>query len=199
MPKMNIKKALTFIAVGFSLAVLDIHITIGSASVGILPAFLGYILLYLAYDQLGPYVEEKKYLKWVALILAIFYILVWVGEIFNKEEYETISGLIGAVKQSLHIVSGVYFFLLFSVLEVIAQDYNVPKLKRFRRLKFINFGAVVFSAFLAFIVELVPFVFTAIVVISGALVAAIAIIITIFVLFGFLKNLKTETVQTQKA
>ena len=196
---MNIKKALTYIAIGFALTVLDFHITIGKASVGILPAFLGYFLLFLAYDKLGDYVAEKNYLKWVALILAAFYLLVWVGDIFNKEEYATIYGLVSAVKQSLHIISGVYFFLLFGVLENIAQDYNVPKKKTVRRLKYINFGAVVFAALLSFIAELVPLTFTAIVAICGGLVGVIATIITIFVLFGFTKALASQDAQPQQA
>ena len=48
---MNIQKALTFIAFGFLFTLLNININ----SINFTPSFIGWILLFLAYDNLGTY------------------------------------------------------------------------------------------------------------------------------------------------
>ena len=68
---MDLKKALTYVAIGFLFTLINLNITIGTITINFTPDFVGWILFFLAFDKLGSYVEGKTYLKWMALVLAI--------------------------------------------------------------------------------------------------------------------------------
>ncbi|MBQ5442721.1 MAG: hypothetical protein IIT47_04050, partial [Oscillospiraceae bacterium] len=99
----------------------------------VIPDFIGWALLFRAYDMLGSYMEGKKYLKWAFLILLILSAVTWTYDLFMPEQ---------AAPQLLYtvitLISVVAMFLFFGVLEKIAADYQSPRQSTLRMLKYIN-------------------------------------------------------------
>ena len=85
---MNLKKALTFIAFGFLFTLVDLNLIVNGAQINFTPSFIGWILLFLAFDNLGDYVKDKIYLKWLSLILTVAYAVIWFLD-FAKPELST--------------------------------------------------------------------------------------------------------------
>lgn len=63
----NIKKGISYTAIGFLFTLVNINLNFGGAIVNIMPSFVGWILLLLAIGKLGTYTEGKPYLKWIAI------------------------------------------------------------------------------------------------------------------------------------
>ena len=75
---MDIKKGISYVAFGFLFTLININLTFNGATVNIVPDFLGWILFFLAYDKLGSYMENRVYLKWGFLIMAVFKGVLWI-------------------------------------------------------------------------------------------------------------------------
>ena len=129
---MDLRKGLSFVAFGFLFTLVNFNLTFNGATVNVIPDFLGWILLFLAFDKLGTYVSDQKYLKWISLILIILSGAAWIFEI-AKPELE-----IGILKTAVTVLSAVYMFLLFDSLERIARDYGSSREDTVRMLKIIN-------------------------------------------------------------
>ena len=180
---MNLKKGLTFVAFGFLFTLVNLNITYNGTAVNILPDFLGWILFFLAFDMLGKYVEDKLYLKWVALILTIVTAVIWIFGI-AKPELD-----IDFLKTAVAVVSMVFMFLLFGSLEEIAHEYGSAREGTLHMLRILNLilnVAFVVLALLAGYVSLENYALLAAFVGTAALVAAI---ITAFVLFELRKDI----------
>ncbi|MBR1757853.1 MAG: hypothetical protein IJ744_03890 [Lachnospiraceae bacterium] len=115
---MDIKKALSYIATGFLLILLDFNLNVNALSANILPDFVGWILIYLSVDLLGGYTEGKKYLKWMALVLAILNAILWVGPWFIPAEKLTILVVLSGV------ISAFVFFILLGTLIQVGEDIS---------------------------------------------------------------------------
>ncbi|MBQ6559452.1 MAG: hypothetical protein IJL85_01345 [Erysipelotrichaceae bacterium] len=129
---MDIKKGISYIAIGFLFTLVNINLKLNSTTLNITPDFIGWILIFFAFDRLGHYTENKAYLKWIALILAILTGVIWVYGIM-KPEFD-----IDIVKTIVSFVSVGYMFLLFNILEKIAKDHAPTFEKNISMLKIIN-------------------------------------------------------------
>lgn len=129
---MNIQKALSFIAFGFLFTLLNININ----SINFTPSFIGWILLFLAYDNLGKYNEDKVWLKWTALALAVLSLAVWILGLTNPDFSTRILDAI------ISVVSAVYLYFLLGMLENVADDYGSGLSKKLHNVKLVNLIAV---------------------------------------------------------
>ena len=55
---MDLKKGLTYVSFGILFTLADFYLSIGNFQINIFPDFIGWILLYLAFDKFGEYTEE---------------------------------------------------------------------------------------------------------------------------------------------
>lgn len=137
---MDIKKGIKYIAIGFLFTLVNLNLTFSDVAINFTPDFVGWILFYLAFDKLGTYAEDKQYLKWTSLVLAIFYAVIWIFGIVKPDVN------IDLLEDIVSIVSVVYTFILFGILEKIAHDHAPLKEKTLRVLKYIN--VIFYAAFL---------------------------------------------------
>lgn len=129
---MNIQRALSFIAFGFLFTLLNININ----SINFTPAFIGWILLFLAYDNLGTYTEGKVWLKWTSCALAVLSLAVWLLGITNPDfDARIVNSLISAV-------SAVYMYFLLGILEKVADDYGSAVSSKLHTVKVVNLVCV---------------------------------------------------------
>ncbi len=118
---MNLKKGLSYVAFGFFFTLVNLNLTLNGTTINVTPDFIGWILLFLAFVPLGPYVSDKPILRWLPLVVGVFSAAVWVLSI-AKPELD-----IGFVPTILTALSAVYMFLLFGALQRIARDYASPR------------------------------------------------------------------------
>ena len=67
----SLKRGLSFVAFGFLFTLVNLNLTLNGTTVNVIPDFIGWALLFRAYDMLGHYMDGKNYLKWTFLILLI--------------------------------------------------------------------------------------------------------------------------------
>ena len=182
---MDVKKALSYIAFGFFFTLVNINMIINGTSINITPDFVGWILMFLSFDKLGSYVEGKVYLKWISLILAVVTGAIWILSLaLPNQDLSIVSSLIG-------LVSLVYTFNLFGVLEKICQDYGSSYGKTISTLKILNIVLYVLFVVFALLAtkNLETFGMLSLVFGVGALVCAI---ITCVVLFKLRKEINNR-------
>lgn len=174
---LNLKKGLSFVAFGFFFTLINLNLTLNGAKLNVTPDFIGWILFFLAFDLLGTYVKDKLYLKWLSLVLVIITAADWVLEI-TKPELDT-----GAVRTFVTVLSGVYMYLLFGALEVIARDFKSSEESTIRILRILNI--VLYLGFVAAALAGASSGASALLLLSAILgmAALIAAIITMVVLF----------------
>ncbi|MBQ5978023.1 MAG: hypothetical protein IJL51_07820 [Oscillospiraceae bacterium] len=174
---MNLKKGLSLVAFGFLFTLVNLNLTFNGSAVNIMPDFVGWILFFLAIDPLGDYAADKKYLKWAALVLAVFTAAFWLLEIAMPELDP------GLLKTLVSVAEAVYMFLLFGVLEKIAHDYGSQREGSIRTLKILNlalFAGFVVIGLLAAAQGSLALTGTAAVLGVAALVAYIVTMVTLF-------------------
>ena len=113
---MNLKKGLSLVAFGFFFTFVDINLTVNGTKLNVTPDFVGWILFFLAFDCLGSYTADRKYLKWLSLLLVILSGAVWLFEIARPELDP------GYVKTVIAVGSAAYMFILFGPLRRIAGE-----------------------------------------------------------------------------
>ncbi|MBQ2324400.1 MAG: hypothetical protein II379_07425, partial [Oscillospiraceae bacterium] len=108
---LSLKRGLSFVAFGFLFTLVNLNLKFNGTEVNVIPDFIGWALLFRAYDMLGSYMEGKKYLKWAFLILLILSAVTWTYDLFMPEQ---------AAPQLLYtvitLISVVAMFLFFGVL-----------------------------------------------------------------------------------
>ena len=181
---MDIKKGLSFVAFGFLFTLVNFNLTLNGSSLNVMPDFVGWILFYFAFDRLGTYISDKKYLKWISLILALLTAALWIFELAKPELNVDI------FNTATTAAAAFYMFILFGVLENIAKDYNSSRTDTIRMLKILNLGL-----YIAFIVFALVYYFTrentfAVITAFIGIVMLVAAIFTAFVLFGLRKEVK---------
>ena len=184
---MDLKKALTYVAIGFLFTLINLNITIGTITINFTPDFVGWILFFLAFDKLGSYVEGKTYLKWMALVLAIISTAIWVLEL-AKQQLD-----ISILSTIVSLVSLIYLFIFLGVLEKIAADQGSNTASTLHMLKYVN-------AFLdvAFVVVAVITGFNQnnqVLIMVTALLGALALVSAVFIcltLFRLRKDVVTK-------
>lgn len=183
---MNLKSALSMIAFGFLFIIVNWNIRAGDLTVNILPECIGWLLLFPAFDSLGPYGKNRKYLKWAALVLAVFTAALWILRTFLPEADILVPDLIRSV------LSPVYMYGLFGVLLQIARDFDSPVESWLRTLRILNLVlALIFAALsLDYLITRSDPVLLAAGIVGIA--AAVPAFITIFVLFALRKEIAAE-------
>ncbi len=180
---MDLKKGLSLIAFGFFFTLVNLNLTLNGTVLNVTPAFVGWILLFLAFDRLGGYTSGKLYLKWLSLLLIVMTAAVWVCDL-ARPELDT-----GAVKTFNTVLESVYMFLLLGVLASVAHDYGSRKESTLGMLRFLN-PALMLGFVLAGImgVSAGSASLTVIAAVLGAAALAAAIV-TMVVLFGLKKEI----------
>ncbi len=139
---MNLKKGLSFVAFGFLFLLVNLNLTLNGTTVNCTPDFIGFILFFLAFDALGSYTQGKGYLKWISLLLVILSGAQWLLKTLRPE----LSGF-SLLNGVTALLSAVYMFLLFGILEAIAGDFNSPRESTLSVLKYVNLLVYVLLAF----------------------------------------------------
>ena len=174
---MNLKKGLSLVAFGFLFTLVDLNLTLNGSTLNVMPDCIGWFLLFLAIDCLGDFAADKKYLKWSALVLAVFTAAFWLLDIARPELTP------GLLKTLVSVAEAVYMFLLFGVLEKIAHAYAPQHEGTIRTLKILNVALIagfIATGLLASARESTALVGTAAVLGFAALVAAVVTMFTLF-------------------
>ncbi len=175
---MDIKKGIKFVAIGFLFTLVNFNLKFnGNATMNVMPDFIGWLLFFLAFDKLGMYVDEKKYLKWMSLCLIILSAVAWLLDMIAPElEIQWYTTIVG-------IVEAVYIFLFFGPLENIANDYQCKQEDMIHTLRYVNvtvFAILALAELLAGVMSVASIVSVAIVFSVIGIVAAIVTCITLF-------------------
>lgn len=185
---MNIKKGLSFVAFGFLIILVNLNLTLNGHTVNVTPDFIGWLLLFFAHDKFGVYTQDKGYLKWVSLILAILTGAFWVLDLAGFDADITIFEAVA------NIVAAAYMYILFSILESVARDYGSENESTIRMLKIINLALFVILAVMGMFAEkgissnLYLGAFA--VIGAAALIAAVVTAVTLFRLKGEIDNVE---------
>lgn len=179
---MNIQKALSFIAFGFLFTLLNININ----SINFTPSFIGWILLFLAYDNLGTYTEGKVWLKWTSLALGVLSLVIWILGL-TKPEFST--RVLDAV---LSAASAVYLYFLLGILENVADDYGSGLSRKLHTVKLVNLVAVCLMELIAIQIPAqgTPDTLMTVLVFALMLLALGLAIYMMFLLFRLRKDIK---------
>ena len=184
---MDIKKGLSYVAFGFLFTLVNFNLTLNGGTVNVMPDFVGWILFFLAFDKLGTYISDKKYMKWISLILAVVTAALWILGMAKPELDVDVFNTLAAV------VSAVYMFILFGVLENIARDYKSSRAETIRMLKILNLVLYVAFMVLALAYYFVKEDALAVITAFIGITMLVAAIFTAFVLFALRKEVKEYT------
>ena len=192
---MNIKKALSFVAFGFLFTLININITLDTITVNFTPDFIGWILLYVGFDKFGTYVEKKKYLKVISLLLIIVSAALWAFDLFRLDLP------ISIVKSIANILSAVYMFELFTILTKVAEDNHSSHADTIRYLKYINVILILLLSVISLIANRLTLSVLAVTITVLGVFALISAIISMVVLFRLRKeiNEKPEPLETKES
>ncbi|MBQ2509548.1 MAG: hypothetical protein II529_01870 [Erysipelotrichaceae bacterium] len=180
---MNIKKALSYAAFGFMFTLININLTLNSLTVNITPNFIGWILLFVGFDKFGKYVENKKYLKVLSLILIVLSAALWAIDLFRLDLPVTI------VKVVTNVLSAIYIFGLFTILTRVAEDYHSTHADTIRYLKYINVILFLLLSILGLVADRLSIPVLAIIFAILGILALVSAIISMVVLFRLRKEI----------
>lgn len=180
---MNIKKALSYAAFGFLFTLVNINLTFNTLTVNITPEFIGWILLFVGFDKFGTYVEKRKYLKVLSLLLIIISAALWAIDLFRLDLPLTI------VKVVSNTLSAIYIFGLFTVLTKVADDYHSTHTDTIRYLKYINVVLFLLLSVLGLVADRMSIPALAAVFAVLGILALVSAIISMVVLFLLRKEI----------
>ena len=145
---MHLKKGLSFIAFGFLFVLVNLNLTISQSlpAINLMPDFVGWILFFLAFGALGSYMEGRGALKWNPFVLIFVTGVLWLVQIVMPEQD------FGILKAPVNILTAVYMFLLFGVLERIARDFRSRHESTLRVLKYLSLGLYIVLNLLSLLV-----------------------------------------------
>ena len=180
---MDIKKALSYTAIGFLLTLIDINLTMNGQSVSVTPDFIGWILFFLADDKYGTFMRGKEYLKWCFLIIAVIRAFQWVVTVFQLSVE-----LPGVVTIIIGIAEAVIMFLFFGVIEEVTRNYDPDRASTVNLLKIINLVLLLALTLLGVQALMQMSVALAVLVAVLGIAALVAAIVTCVVLFKIRKT-----------
>lgn len=180
---MNIKKGISLAAFGFMFVLVDFNLTLDGSTICITPDFVGWILFFLAYDNLGDYISDKPYLKYMPAALAVLSLAIWILNIARP-------GLDTIILNPLcNIVSAVFMFLFFGVLENVAEDYGSSRTGSLRILKYLNLACELALFIIGLLSRVLDVQLIAVMMLVVGFVAIGSAIVTMFTLFGLRKEI----------
>ena len=183
---MNIKKGLTLVAIGFLFVLVNFNLTLNGFKINVTPDFIGWILLTMAFYQLGSYVTGRKYFVYISLIMAIISGAYWVLQTFKPELLPAFD----VIKIFMNIMDAIYMFVLFGVLKEIAHDYGSKREDAITTLRYINLAVNVAFAVLSAVATRMSIETLAAIVSIAGIIGLVAAIISAITLFGLEKDVQ---------
>lgn len=180
---MNIKKAISLAAFGFMFVLVDFNLTLDGHTICVTPDFVGWILFYLSYDKLGEYISDKPVLKYLPLIMVILSGAIWVLDIVKPDAD------IFLLKPLANILSAVFMFLFFGVLENVAEDCGSTRTGSLRMLKYLNLACEIVLSVIGLLAKALDLRLVATLFLVVGLIAIGSAIATMFTLFGLRKEI----------
>ncbi|MBQ6222520.1 MAG: hypothetical protein IJJ44_07910 [Solobacterium sp.] len=180
---MDLRKGLSYVAFGFLFTLINFNLTVNGQAISITPNFIGWILFFLSFNELGKYVRGKDYLKWCALVLAVLSGISW-GLGIVKPELS-----IDKLNSVTNLIAAVFMFMFLGIMVQIAEDYHSSRASTLRTLRVLNFALEIGLSVIGLFItpETVP-AYAVIILVAG-LVLLIAAIITCITLFGLRKDI----------
>ena len=176
---MNLKKGLSLIAFGFLFLLVDLHLTFNNLTITMTPDFVGWILLTMAFYEMGRYVNDKRYLVIISIIMAVLSGAYWLLELFKANIADNLS----IVNTIMNIANDFYMYVLFGILVRIADNYGSRTRDTLSVLRYINLAVSIILLVIGFLINLENFrQFVWMITFSGvvALASAIASAIVLF-------------------
>ena len=133
---MNIRKGLSLTAYGFLFILINFNLVMEGRTINVIPDFIGWILLFLAFGKLGDYTKGCGWLRWLALILVIPSAYSWLISLI-KPELVGSPGL-ATIETLASIGELVFIVLMFTPLIRIAHDYGSDREEKFKKLRIVN-------------------------------------------------------------
>lgn len=150
---MEIKKGISLVAFGLLFILINLNMTLNGRTLNIAPDFIGWILLFFAFGNLGKYADGYRWLRWIALILAVLAGAMWVlgfvkPEFADGAAYRTVNSIVG-------IGELVFIVLVFGPLIRIARDYGSKREGTLKTLRILDliFYAIVLAASLIIAID----------------------------------------------
>ena len=137
---MNIRKGISYIAFGFLFTLVNINLSLNRVTINIMPDFIGYLLLFMSFNETGSYAEGRQFLKWVFLVLAVLTAGTWGAGIIRPG-----LAMPAWLTTAVAAVSACAMFLLFGIVEKIAEDHDSPQGQTIGWLKYVN--VILYAAF----------------------------------------------------
>ena len=188
---MKLRKAISLVAFGFLFIFVNFNLTVNGTSINIMPEFIGWILMFLAFTPLDTYMEGKRYMQWIPMILAVLTCVFWIISTFKPElESPTLS----VVKSILNIVSAIYWFIMFTILEKVADDCGSTKGSTLRIIKIFSLVLYVIVSIIALCYQNMDIGLLATLFTVCGIGLLVLVVIALFVLFGLRKEINRSDI-----
>jgi len=200
---MDLKKGLSLTAFGFLFTLVNFNLIFNGTKINIIPDCLGWLLFFLAFGSLGAYAKGYKWLRWIALILAVITAAFWVLEIVRPEL--AASSDFSLVNTAVGVCELVFTVLIFTPLIRISKDYGSTREGTLKTLRIIDVVAYILVLAAGIYVYMTANGATSIDGMSGTtvlagiitVIAAVAMlvcaIITVITVFGLRKEVTGKT------
>ena len=140
--KLNLKKGLTYIVIGFLFTFISLNLKLNTANIDITPDYVGWILIFMGFDLLGDYVKDMKYLKWAAIGMAVLSLISWILAALSVSlDPDYLSTFI-------NLAMILYFYFLLDPIEKIAEDNGSLRVSSIRTVRMAMLGGIGLSVIL---------------------------------------------------
>ena len=82
---MDLRAGLSLAARGLLFVMINLFCTLNGKLINLFPNFIGWVLLFLAYDSFGVFTKGRKYLEWLPFLLAAATLFDWIANFFAVE------------------------------------------------------------------------------------------------------------------
>ena len=139
---MNIRKGLSLTAYGFLFILINFNLVMEGRTINVIPDFIGWILLFLAFGKLGDYTKDCKWLRWLALVMVAPAAFSWVislitPELAGRPELLIINNMVNMIAS---VGEMIFIVVMFTPLIRIAHDYGSDREQKFKTLRMVNLG-----------------------------------------------------------
>lgn len=179
----NLRKGLSLLAFGYLFVLVNFNLELDNLRVNLMPEFVGWILLFLAVPQLGSYTQDKPLLRWAPLALAVLSALGWASGVVLPE-----IPILSWLQPFTGLLSAAYLYVLFGVLEELAEDMGSDRGSTIRLLKYMNLALAVGLNLAALIATITELEVAALAMVALGMLSLGAAIATLIVLFGLRKD-----------
>lgn len=151
---MNLKKGILYIILGYIFVFINLYMNFSGIMIDLLPNFIGWIFLLLAYNKLGYYVKDKKYLHFFPLIFLFIGLICDILIFFFFDFYASIIALI------FGLISLKYWNNIFNVISTIVDDKKIGKVNSIKTIKKLNIAICIVSILISVVDLFIPLLYT---------------------------------------